>query len=119
MRDREVTDMQRSQNGGVISSTFDEPASRHVQVTDKVIEKARLVEHKREVVILLDSITRLARAITPLCHYQAKVLTGGVKVNALATSKAFFMQLEMYSEVVLTIIATALLEQVRVWMKLS
>ncbi len=90
-RPEEVTDMQRSVNGEVISSTFDEPAARHVQVTDMVIEKAkRLVEHKRDVVILLDSITRLARAYNTVVPSSGKVLTGGVDANALQRPKRFF-----------------------------
>ena len=88
-RPEEVTDMQRSVRGEVISSTFDEPASRHVQVTEMVIEKAkRLVEHKRDVVILLDSITRLARAYNTVVPSSGKVLTGGVDANALQSAKA-------------------------------
>src|SRR5207253_32044 len=87
----EVTDMQRSVNGEVISSTFDEPASRHVQVAEMVIEKAkRLVEHKRDVVILLDSITRLARAYNTIVPPSGKVLSGGVDSNALQRPKRFF-----------------------------
>src|SRR5438477_1619547 len=90
-RPEEVTDMQRSVNGEVISSTFDEPASRHVQVADMVIEKAkRLVEHKRDVVILLDSITRLARAYNTIVPPSGKVLSGGVDSNALQRPKRFF-----------------------------
>ena len=90
-RPEEVTDMQRSVKGEVISSTFDEPAARHVQVTDMVLEKAkRLVEHKRDVVILLDSITRLARAYNTVVPSSGKVLTGGVDANALQRPKRFF-----------------------------
>ncbi len=90
-RPEEVTDMQRSVNGEVVSSTFDEPASRHVQVAEMVIEKAkRLVEHKRDVIILLDSITRLARAYTTVVPSSGKVLTGGVDANALQKPKRFF-----------------------------
>src|SRR6266850_1558287 len=90
-RPEEVTDMQRSVNGEVISSTFDEPASRHVQVAEMVIEKAkRLVEHKRDVVILLDSITRLARAYNTIVPPSGKVLSGGVDSNALQRPKRFF-----------------------------
>ena len=90
-RPEEVTDMQRSVNGEVISSTFDEPASRHVQVAEMVIEKAkRLVEHKRDVVILLDSITRLARAYNTVVPPSGKVLSGGVDSNALQRPKRFF-----------------------------
>lgn len=111
-RPEEVTDMQRSVNGEVISSTFDEPASRHVQVTDMVIEKAkRLVEHKRDVVILLDSITRLARAYNTVVPSSGKVLTGGVDANALQRPKRFFgaaRNVEQGGS--LTIIATALIE---------
>src|SRR5690606_25352047 len=90
-RPEEVTDMQRTVKGEVISSTFDEPASRHVQVTEMVLEKAkRLVEHKRDVVILLDSITRLARAYNTVVPSSGKVLTGGVDANALQRPKRFF-----------------------------
>src|SRR6266699_1926494 len=90
-RPEEVTDMQRSVNGEVISSTFDEPATRHVQVAEMVIEKAkRLVEHKKDVVILLDSITRLARAYNTVVPASGKVLTGGVDANALQRPKRFF-----------------------------
>ncbi len=111
-RPEEVTDMQRSVNGEVISSTFDEPASRHVQVTDMVIEKAkRLVEHKRNVVILLDSITRLARAYNTVVPSSGKVLTGGVDANALQRPKRFFGAARNVEEGgSLTIIATALIE---------
>ena len=111
-RPEEVTDMQRSVNGEVISSTFDEPASRHVQVTDMVIEKAkRLVEHKRDVVILLDSITRLARAYNTVVPSSGKVLTGGVDANALQRPKGFFGAARNVEEGgSLTIIATALIE---------
>jgi len=90
-RPEEVTDMQRSVNGEVISSTFDEPATRHVQVAEMVIEKAkRLVEHKRDVVILLDSITRLARAYNTVVPPSGKILSGGVDSNALHKPKRFF-----------------------------
>ena len=90
-RPEEVTDMDRSVKGEVVSSTFDEPASRHVQVAEMVIEKAkRLVEHKRDVVILLDSITRLARAYNTVVPSSGKVLTGGVDANALQRPKRFF-----------------------------
>jgi transcription termination factor Rho len=90
-RPEEVTDMQRSVNGEVVSSTFDEPATRHVQVAEMVIEKAkRLVEHKHDVVILLDSITRLARAYNTVVPSSGKVLTGGVDANALQRPKRFF-----------------------------
>ena len=111
-RPEEVTDMQRSVNGEVISSTFDEPASRHVQVADMVIEKAkRLVEHKRDVVILLDSITRLARAYNTVVPSSGKVLTGGVDANALQRPKRFFGAARNVEEGgSLTIIATALIE---------
>ena len=111
-RPEEVTDMQRSVNGEVISSTFDEPAVRHVQVTDMVIEKAkRLVEHKRDVVILLDSITRLARAYNTVVPSSGKVLTGGVDANALQRPKRFFGAARNVEEGgSLTIIATALIE---------
>ena len=111
-RPEEVTDMQRSVNGEVISSTFDEPASRHVQITDIVIEKAkRLVEHKRDVIILLDSITRLARAYNTVVPSSGKVLTGGVDANALQRPKRFFGAARNIEEGgSLTIIATALIE---------
>lgn len=111
-RPEEVTDMQRSVNGEVISSTFDEPASRHVQVADMVIEKAkRLVEHKRDVVILLDSITRLARAHNAVVPPSGKILSGGVDANALQRPKRFFGAARNIEEGgSLTIIATALVE---------
>ena len=90
-RPEEVTDMKRSVNGEVISSTFDEPASRHVQVAEMVIEKAkRLVEYKHDVVILLDSITRLGRAYNTVVPSSGKVLTGGVDANALQRPKEVF-----------------------------
>ena len=90
-RPEEVTDMQRSVKGEVISSTFDEPASRHVAVAEMVIEKAkRLTEHKKDVVILLDSITRLGRAYNAVVPSSGKVLTGGVDANALQRPKRFF-----------------------------
>jgi len=111
-RPEEVTDMQRSVNGEVISSTFDEPASRHVQVAEMVIEKAkRLVEHKHDVVILLDSITRLARAYNTVVPSSGKVLTGGVDANALQRPKRFFGAARNIEEGgSLSIIATALVE---------
>ncbi len=111
-RPEEVTDMQRSVKGEVISSTFDEPASRHVQVAEMVIEKAkRLVEHKRDVVILLDSITRLGRAYNTVVPSSGKVLTGGVDANALQRPKRFFGAARNIEEGgSLTIIATALIE---------
>jgi transcription termination factor Rho len=111
-RPEEVTEMQRSVRGEVVSSTFDEPASRHVQVTEMVIEKAkRLVEHKRDVVILLDSITRLARAYNTVVPSSGKVLTGGVDANALQRPKRFFGAARNIEEGgSLTIIATALIE---------
>ena len=111
-RPEEVTDMQRSVRGEVISSTFDEPASRHVQITDIVIEKAkRLVEHKKDVIILLDSITRLARAYNTVVPSSGKVLTGGVDANALQRPKRFFGAARNIEEGgSLTIIATALVE---------
>ena len=111
-RPEEVTEMARSVNGEVISSTFDEPATRHVQVADMVIEKAkRLVEHKRDVVILLDSITRLARAYNTTVPSSGKVLTGGVDANALDRPKKFFGAARNVEEGgSLTIIATALVE---------
>jgi len=111
-RPEEVTDMQRSVNGEVISSTFDEPATRHVQVTEMVIEKAkRLVEHKRDVVILLDSITRLGRAYNTVVPSSGKVLTGGVDANALQRPKRFFGAARNIEDGgSLTIIATALID---------
>ncbi|MBO6826264.1 MAG: transcription termination factor Rho [Sneathiella sp.] len=111
-RPEEVTDMKRSVNGEVISSTFDEPASRHVQVAEMVIEKAkRLVEHKRDVVILLDSITRLARAYNTVVPSSGKVLTGGVDANALQRPKRFFGAARNIEEGgSLTICATALID---------
>ena len=111
-RPEEVTDMDRSVKGEVISSTFDEPATRHVQVTEMVIEKAkRLVEHKRDVVILLDSITRLARAYNTVVPSSGKVLTGGVDANALQRPKRFFGAARNIEEGgSLTIIATALID---------
>jgi transcription termination factor Rho len=111
-RPEEVTDMQRSVKGEVISSTFDEPASRHVQVTEMVLEKAkRLVEHKRDVVILLDSITRLARAYNTVVPSSGKVLTGGVDANALQRPKRFFGAARNIEEGgSLSIIATALID---------
>ncbi|MBI1210285.1 MAG: transcription termination factor Rho [Alphaproteobacteria bacterium] len=111
-RPEEVTDMQRTVKGEVISSTFDEPASRHVQVAEMVIEKAkRLVEHKRDVVILLDSITRLGRAYNTVVPSSGKVLTGGVDANALQRPKRFFGAARNIEEGgSLTIIATALID---------
>ncbi len=111
-RPEEVTDMARSVKGEVISSTFDEPASRHVQVAEMVIEKAkRLVEHKRDVVILLDSITRLARAYNTVVPSSGKVLTGGVDANALQRPKRFFGAARNIEEGgSLTIISTALID---------
>jgi transcription termination factor Rho len=111
-RPEEVTDMQRSVKGEVISSTFDEPATRHVQVAEMVIEKAkRLVEHKRDVVILLDSITRLARAYNMTCPPSGKVLSGGVDANALQKPKRFFGAARNIEEGgSLTIMATALID---------
>ena len=111
-RPEEVTDMQRSVRGEVISSTFDEPASRHVQVAEMVIEKAkRLVEHKRDVVILLDSITRLGRAYNTVVPSSGKVLTGGVDANALQRPKRFFGAARNIEDGgSLTIIATALID---------
>ena len=111
-RPEEVTDMARSVKGEVVSSTFDEPASRHVQVAEMVMEKAkRLVEQKRDVVILLDSITRLARAYNTVVPSSGKVLTGGVDANALQRPKRFFgaaRNVEQGGS--LTIIATALID---------
>ncbi|GJM01111.1 MAG: transcription termination factor Rho [Rhodomicrobiaceae bacterium] len=111
-RPEEVTDMQRSVQGEVVSSTFDEPPSRHVQVSEMVIEKAkRLVEHKRDVVILLDSITRLGRAYNTVVPSSGKVLTGGVDSNALQRPKRFFGAARNIEEGgSLTIIATALID---------
>src|SRR6266571_1207990 len=111
-RPEEVTDMQRSVNGEVISSTFDEPATRHVQVAEMVIEKAkRLVEHKKDVVILLDSITRLARAYNTIVPPSGKVLSGGVDSNALQRPKRFFGAARNIEEGgSLTIISTALVD---------
>lgn len=111
-RPEEVTDMQRSVKGEVVSSTFDEPASRHVQVSEMVIEKAkRLVEHGKDVVILLDSITRLARAYNTVVPSSGKVLTGGVDANALQRPKRFFGAARNIEEGgSLSIIATALIE---------
>jgi len=111
-RPEEVTDMQRSVKGEVVSSTFDEPATRHVQVAEMVIEKAkRLVEHKRDVVILLDSITRLGRAYNTVVPSSGKVLTGGVDANALQRPKRFFGAARNIEEGgSLTIIATALID---------
>ena len=111
-RPEEVTEMQRSVRGEVVSSTFDEPATRHVQVAEMVIEKAkRLVEHKKDVVILLDSITRLARAYNTVVPASGKVLTGGVDANALQRPKRFFGAARNIEEGgSLTIIATALVD---------
>jgi transcription termination factor Rho len=111
-RPEEVTEMERTVRGEVVSSTFDEPASRHVQVAEMVIEKAkRLVEHKKDVVILLDSITRLARAYNTVVPSSGKVLTGGVDANALHRPKRFFGAARNIEEGgSLTIIATALVD---------
>ncbi len=111
-RPEEVTDMQRNVKGEVISSTFDEPATRHVQVADMVIEKAkRLVEHKRDVVILLDSITRLARAHNTVVPHSGKILSGGVDSNAMHKPKRFFGAARNVEEGgSLTIVGTALIE---------
>jgi transcription termination factor Rho len=111
-RPEEVTDMKRSVKGEVISSTFDEPAERHVQVADMVIERAkRLVEHKHDVVILLDSITRLARAHNAVVPHSGKILSGGVDANALQRPKRFFGAARNIEEGgSLTIVATALIE---------
>ncbi|HMB15649.1 MAG TPA: transcription termination factor Rho [Pelovirga sp.] len=111
-RPEEVTDMQRNVNGEVISSTFDEPATRHVQVAEMVIEKAkRLVEHQRDVVILLDSITRLARAYNTIVPSSGKILSGGVDAHALHKPKRFFGAARNIEEGgSLTIIATALID---------
>jgi transcription termination factor Rho len=111
-RPEEVTDMQRTVKGEVISSTFDEPAQRHVAVAEMVIEKAkRLTEHKKDVVILLDSITRLGRAYNAVVPSSGKVLTGGVDANALQRPKRFFGAARNIEEGgSLTIIATALID---------
>ena len=111
-RPEEVTEMARTVRGEVVSSTFDEPATRHVQVAEMVIEKAkRLVEHKRDVVILLDSITRLARAYNTVVPSSGKVLTGGVDANALQRPKRFFGAARNIEEGgSLTILATALID---------
>jgi transcription termination factor Rho len=111
-RPEEVTDMERSVDGEVISSTFDEPAQRHVQVAEMVIEKAkRLVEHQKDVVILLDSITRLARAYNTVVPPSGKVLSGGIDANALQRPKRFFGAARCIEEGgSLTIIATALID---------
>jgi len=111
-RPEEVTEMERMVKGEVVSSTFDEPAARHVQVAEMVIEKAkRLVEHRMDVVILLDSITRLARAYNTVIPSSGKVLTGGVDANALQKPKRFFGAARNIEEGgSLTIIATALIE---------
>jgi len=111
-RPEEVTDMQRSVKGEVIASTFDEPADRHVQVAEIVLEKAkRLVEHKRDVVILLDSITRLARAYNTVAPHSGKILSGGVDSNALHKPKRFFGSARNVEEGgSITIIATALVD---------
>jgi transcription termination factor Rho len=111
-RPEEVTDMARSVKGEVVSSTFDEPAARHVQVAEMVIEKAkRLVEHKKDVVILLDSITRLARAYNTVVPPSGKILSGGVDSNALHKPKRFFGAARNIEEGgSLTIIATALVD---------
>jgi transcription termination factor Rho len=111
-RPEEVTDMQRSVQGEVVASTFDEPAQQHVHVAEMVIEKAkRLAEHKRDVVILLDSITRLARAYNTVVPSSGKVLTGGVDANALHRPKRFFGAARNIEEGgSLTILATALID---------
>jgi transcription termination factor Rho len=111
-RPEEVTDMQRSVKGEVVSSTFDEPATRHVQVAEMVIEKAkRLVEHKKDVVILLDSITRLARAYNAVVPPSGKILSGGVDSNALHKPKRFFGAARNIEEGgSLTIMGTALID---------
>ena len=111
-RPEEVTEMERMVQGEVVSSTFDEPASRHVQVAEMVIEKAkRLVEHRRDVVILLDSITRLARAYNTVAPSSGKVLSGGVEANALNRPKRFFGAARNIEEGgSLTILATALID---------
>ena len=118
-RPEEVTEMARMVDGEVVSSTFDEPATRHVQVAEMVIEKAkRLVEHKKDVVILLDSITRLARAYNTVAPASGKVLTGGVDANALHRPKRFFGAARNIEEGgSLTILATALVETGSKWMR--
>src|SRR5260221_11178549 len=111
-RPEEVTEMSRSVRGEVVASTFDEPASRHVQVAEMVIEKAkRLVEHKKDVVILLDSITRLGRAYNTVQPASGKILSGGIDANALQRPKRFFGTARSIEEGgSLTILATALVE---------
>jgi len=111
-RPEEVTDMERTVDGEVISSTFDEPAQRHIQVAEMVIEKAkRMVEHKKDVIILLDSITRLARAYNAVVPSTGKVLSGGIEASALQKPKRFFGAARNIEEGgSLTIIATALIE---------
>jgi transcription termination factor Rho len=111
-RPEEVTDMERSVHGEVVSSTFDEPATRHVQVAEIVIEKAkRLVEHKRDVVILLDSITRLARAYNTVVPSSGKILSGGIDASAMQKPKRFFGAARKIEEGgSLTIVATALID---------
>ncbi len=111
-RPEEVTDMERTVKGEVVASTFDEPATRHVQVAEMVIEKARrLVEHKKDVVILLDSITRLARAYNSVVPPSGKILSGGVDSNALHKPKRFFGAARNIEEGgSLTIIGTALVD---------
>jgi transcription termination factor Rho len=111
-RPEEVTEMQRMVRGEVISSTFDEPAERHVQVAEIVLEKAkRLVEHKKDVVILLDSITRLARAYNTVVPHSGKILTGGIDANALHKPKRFFGTARAIEEGgSITVIATALID---------
>lgn len=118
-RPEEVTEMQRSVKGEVIASTFDEPAARHVQVAEMVIEKAkRSVEHKKDVVILLDSITRLARAYNTVTPASGKILSGGVDANALHRPKRFFGAARNVEEGgSLTIIATALVDTGSKWTK--
>ena len=118
-RPEEVTEMQRTVRGEVIASTFDEPPARHVQVADMVIEKAkRLTEHKRDVIILLDSITRLARAYNTVQPSSGKVLTGGVDSTALERPKRFFGAARNIEEGgSLSIIATALVDTGSKWTK--
>ncbi len=119
-RPEEVTEMSRSVKGEVVASTFDEPAARHVQVADMVLEKAkRLVEHKKDVVILLDSITRLARAYNTVIPSSGKVLTGGVDANALQKPKRFFGAARNVEEgVPLQYLQLPLLKQAQEWMML-
>ena len=118
-RPEEVTEMRRSVRGEVVASTFDEPHTRHVQVAEMVIAKAkRLTEHKKDVVILLDSITRLARAYNTITPSSGKVLTGGVDANALQRPKRLFGAARNIAEAEATIIATTLVDTALKWMTL-